>query len=365
VDLLTLDTGLLFPETYALWRRLEQRYGLRIRAVRPAQTVEQQAAALGPALWERDPDRCCGLRKVEPLRAALSGYRAWISAIRREQTPERAGVAVVARDARFGLVKVSPLAAWTAARVWGYLRAHDVPTNPLHARGYPSIGCQPCTTPVRIGENPRAGRWRGKGKTECGLHAPERSSPPDAPPFPAFLKLAGKKVVVVGGGAVAAAKLGALRSAGAILRVVAPEVRPEIEAPDIEVVRRPFEPRDLDEAWFVVAAAPPEVNRAVAAAAAERRLFVNAVDDPRTATALAGGVVHRDGVVVAVSTGGGAPALAGLVREALQELLPPDLSSWAARARELRGAWKQQGVPIARRRPLLLEALNRLYEERP
>jgi len=171
IDLFTLDTGLLFPETYALWRRLEERYGVAIRAVRPAQSVADQAAALGERLWERDPDRCCELRKVLPLRQALSGFAAWVTAIRRDQTAARAEARVVERDARFGLVKLNPLAAWTSAAVWDHLRTHDVPVNPLHARGYPSVGCWPCTTPVADGEDPRAGRWRGGAKTECGLHA--------------------------------------------------------------------------------------------------------------------------------------------------------------------------------------------------
>ena len=171
VDVFTLDTGLLFPETHALWRKLEQRYPLRIRAVRPAIDLEEQTARHGEALWEREPGRCCGIRKVEPLAEALRGHEAWISAIRADQTTDRASARVVERDARFGLVKVNPLLAWSNEDVWGYLREHDVPTNPLHERGYPSIGCGPCTSPVRPGEDPRAGRWRGQTKTECGLHA--------------------------------------------------------------------------------------------------------------------------------------------------------------------------------------------------
>ncbi len=170
IDLFTLDTGLLFPETYALWRQLEARYGITIRAVRPDHTVEQQEAALGPALWEHDPDRCCELRKVVPLRNALSGFDAWITAIRRDQTPERAHAQVVERDRKFGLMKINPLVAWTHDDVWGHLYAHDVPYNALHDRGYPSIGCHPCTAAVVPGEDARAGRWRGKSKKECGLH---------------------------------------------------------------------------------------------------------------------------------------------------------------------------------------------------
>jgi phosphoadenylyl-sulfate reductase (thioredoxin) len=171
IDLFTLDTGLLFPETYALWRRLEERYGVVIRAVRPGQSVEEQAAAHGAELWSRDPDRCCALRKLEPLRGALAGFDAWISAIRRDQTPDRANAGVVEADRRFGLVKVNPLASWSARDVWARVQAHDVPVNPLHHDGYPSIGCVPCTSRVLAGEDARAGRWRGRAKTECGLHA--------------------------------------------------------------------------------------------------------------------------------------------------------------------------------------------------
>ena len=170
IEIFTLDTGLLFPETIELWRTLESRYGIKIRGVRPRQTVEVQALHWGPRLWTRDPNHCCGLRKVEPLREALAGKDAWVSAIRRDQTPERASAPVVQRDERFGVVKVNPLARWTTKDVWRFVFRHDVPYNVLHDRGYPSIGCQPCTTSVDEGEHLRAGRWRGLGKRECGLH---------------------------------------------------------------------------------------------------------------------------------------------------------------------------------------------------
>jgi phosphoadenosine phosphosulfate reductase len=171
IKVFTLDTGVLFPETYRLWESLEEKYGITIRAVRPAQTIHEQAASFGPALWERDPDACCRLRKLEPLREALRDVDVWITAIRRDQTPERAAAPVAERDERYGLVKVNPLARWTTKDVWRFLHANDVPYNPLHDAGYPSIGCQPCTTPVAAGEDPRAGRWRGHQKNECGLHA--------------------------------------------------------------------------------------------------------------------------------------------------------------------------------------------------
>lgn len=167
IEIFTLDTGYLFPETYQLWERLEQRYGIRFHARRTALPPADPAA---PPPWESDPDACCEARKVLPLRAELSGLDAWVTGIRRDQTPDRANARVFEWDGRFGLVKVNPLVAWTSEDVWAHLRAHDVPTSPLHQQGYLSIGCAPCTSPVRPGEDPRAGRWRGREKTECGLH---------------------------------------------------------------------------------------------------------------------------------------------------------------------------------------------------
>jgi phosphoadenosine phosphosulfate reductase len=166
-----LDTGFLFPETYALIGEIEDRYGIRVERVQPAITPEQQAQQLGAALWKRNPDQCCNLRKVEPLRKKLAGLQAWIAAIRREQTPDRAHARKLEWDTKFGLVKVNPIADWTSDMVWEYIRANDVPYNPLHDRNYPSIGCTHCTRPVAAGEDPRAGRWSGLNTTECGLHA--------------------------------------------------------------------------------------------------------------------------------------------------------------------------------------------------
>ncbi len=180
--------------------------------------------------------------------------------------------------------------------------------------------------------------------------------------FPAFLKLAGRKVVVVGGGPVAASKIDSLLAAGAHVTVVAPSIHPDIEAQGVTLVRRPFQDADVDEAWWVVAAAPSDVNRQVLAACEARRLFVNAVDDPPNATAYLGGVVRRSGVTIAISTDGRAPALAGLLREALDALLPTDLDEWMAVSDAARREWKEHKVPMAERRPSLLAALNRLYE---
>ena len=176
VDLFTLDTGLLFPETRVLWQKLEDRYRRRIRGVRPERTVAQQAAEFGDNLWERDPESCCAMRKLAPLKAALAGFASWVSGVRRDQTRDRASVRVIEWDDRFGLVKLNPLATWSEADVWSYVRAHDVPFNPLYLSGYPSIGCTPCTTRVLPGEDPRAGRWRGREKKECGIHTRSAAS---------------------------------------------------------------------------------------------------------------------------------------------------------------------------------------------
>jgi phosphoadenosine phosphosulfate reductase len=165
-----LDTGLLFPETYALRDRLEARYGVRFEGRSTRLSLADQAAEYGERLWERQPDLCCHLRKVEPLQEMLSGVRAWITGIRREQSPFRANIGLVEPDEKFGLIKINPLATWSSRDVWEYIVTHDVPYNPLHNQGYPSIGCVPCTTLVQIGEDLRAGRWRGTSKTECGIH---------------------------------------------------------------------------------------------------------------------------------------------------------------------------------------------------
>jgi len=180
--------------------------------------------------------------------------------------------------------------------------------------------------------------------------------------YPVFLSLAGRRVVVVGGGPVAASKIEGLLSEGANVVVIAPDVRADIERAGVMVLRRAFQDEDLDGAWWVVAAAPPAVNRQVCDAAARRQLFVNAVDDPTHATAYLGGVVRRDGVTVAISTDGRAPALSGLMREAIDAWLPADLDRWMAAADEVRRRWKQDSVPMAQRRPQLLETLNRLYD---
>ncbi len=171
--LLYLDTDFLFKETYELRDRLVEKYGLRpeqVLQVKSRLTPAQQAAEYGEGLWARDPDRCCALRKVEPLGRVLAGFSAWITGIRRDQAPTRARAGLVEWDQKFQLVKFNPLATWTWADVWTYIRLYEVPYNPLHDQQYPSIGCTHCTAPVAPGEDLRSGRWRNLGKIECGLH---------------------------------------------------------------------------------------------------------------------------------------------------------------------------------------------------
>lgn len=172
VRIVEIDTGLLFPETHATRDRLVERYGIDVETVRPEQTVEEQALTEGPALWSRDHDRCCELRKVSPLERAMDGMDAWITGIRRGQSVSRRNARKLEFDGARGLMKVQPLANWSDEDVVGYLYRHDVPYNALHDEGYPSIGCFPCTRAVAPGDDPRSGRWAGTGKTECGLHLP-------------------------------------------------------------------------------------------------------------------------------------------------------------------------------------------------
>jgi len=179
--------------------------------------------------------------------------------------------------------------------------------------------------------------------------------------YPVFLKLSGRHVLLVGGGRVAAGKLRGLLEAGAKVTVVAPWITADILGHGVRTLLRPFEPQDLHGCWFVVAAATPEVNRRVAEAARAQRIFVNAVDDVEAASAYLGGVVRKGGATVAISTGGRAPALAGLLREALERLLPDDLGEWVTSAEQLRTRWRADGVPLEARRPLLLRALDELY----
>jgi phosphoadenosine phosphosulfate reductase len=168
-----LESGYQFPETLELRERLRERYGTVVEFIRPEMTVEEYEAEHGGPLYRHRPDQCCHDRKLLPLRQAVRGYEAWVSAIRRDQTPDRAAASVVQWDAKFDLVKVNPLLAWTRKDVWSFILTHDIPYNPLHDRGYPSVGCWPCTQPVGDGADERAGRWAGTARKECGLHVIE------------------------------------------------------------------------------------------------------------------------------------------------------------------------------------------------
>ncbi len=170
IDVFCLDTGLLFPQTYDLIDEVQKKYGIQVHRATPKLDVSQQALQLGTNLWERDPDTCCRLRKVDPLSRHLVGYQAWMTGIRRDQTVHRRHAPLIGWDSAHNLVKANPLAPWTYTDVFDYLERHRVPFNPLHLQGYPSIGCQPCTQPVIDDHDPRSGRWQGKEKTECGLH---------------------------------------------------------------------------------------------------------------------------------------------------------------------------------------------------
>jgi phosphoadenosine phosphosulfate reductase len=168
--LFTIDTEFLFPETYNLMDRIEEKYGVAIEKVYSLLSPEEQQRTFGNALWGWNPDLCCNLRKVEPLRRKLGELDAWTTGIRRDQTSVRSSARRVEWDAKFGLIKINPIVDWTSKQVWRYIHDHDVPYNELHNKDYPSIGCTHCTRAVRPGEDARAGRWPGFAKTECGLH---------------------------------------------------------------------------------------------------------------------------------------------------------------------------------------------------
>jgi phosphoadenosine phosphosulfate reductase len=164
-----LDTDLLFPETYATRDALSARYGVEFERVAGI-SLEEQSRLYGDKLWARQPDACCGIRKVEPMREALTGVDCWVSGIRRADSVSRAGAKKFGWDVRFGLWKLNPLADWTEDDVWNYVSQHDVPYNPLHDAGYPSIGCTHCTRPPSMNGGSRSGRWANAEKTECGLN---------------------------------------------------------------------------------------------------------------------------------------------------------------------------------------------------
>ena len=174
VRVFNLETGYQFKQTLELRERIKERYGIEVEYVRPELTVAEYEKKHGQPLYYKNPDQCCFDRKVLPLRKAVLGYDAWMSAIRKDQTADRGQASLVAWDPKFALVKVSPLLSWTKKDVWKFILENDVPYNPLHDLGYPSIGCEPCTEPVGEGQDERAGRWKGQAKKECGLHVIEQ-----------------------------------------------------------------------------------------------------------------------------------------------------------------------------------------------
>ena len=171
IHIFNLETGYQFPETLELRERLKEKYGIEVVWVRSEESVLEMENRFGGPIYSTRPDECCRIRKVEPLRRAVKGWSAWISAIRRDQTPDRANSGIVEWDSKFDLVKINPLANWSKKDVWDYILANNVPYNPLHDKGYPSIGCWPCTKAIGAGEDDRAGRWAGSNRTECGLHS--------------------------------------------------------------------------------------------------------------------------------------------------------------------------------------------------
>ncbi len=170
VTILTIDTGFIFGETARFREQVMRRYKLPVEVLRPELTIEQQVEKYGEQMRTCTPDLCCQIRKIEPLRKALTRYDAWMTGIRREQTPQRAATKIVAWEERYEAAKIAPLASWTDEQVWDYIREYDIAVNPLLHQGYKSIGCEPQTRPVHDDEDPRAGRWSESEKTECGIH---------------------------------------------------------------------------------------------------------------------------------------------------------------------------------------------------
>lgn len=170
IRVITIDTNFLFEETYALMDQIQQRYPIQLDIRQSSLTPETQAQVYQPNLWQANPDLCCHLRKVIPLREVLQGLDAWITGLRRDQSPTRANLSLVSWDTKYNLIKINPLAHWTRDRVWTYILANGIPYNSLHNRGYASIGCVHCTRPIVNLLNERSGRWQGYPKIECGIH---------------------------------------------------------------------------------------------------------------------------------------------------------------------------------------------------
>ena len=172
ISIMTLDTGFLFPQTETVIREMTQRFNLNLVRVQPELSINEQADLYGAKLWETNPDLCCQLRKTEPLQKALRPYSAWITGLRRDQSPIRQEIPIISWDTRHDMLKFCPFANWTEDMIWAYIKAHDLPYNTLHDQNYPSIGCTHCTHAVKFGDDLRAGRWANFGKTECGIHVP-------------------------------------------------------------------------------------------------------------------------------------------------------------------------------------------------
>ena len=170
VEVFYLDTGVLFQETHRTRLKIMDKYGIHPIKVEPELTINQQGQRYGEKLWDSDPQACCRMRKVEPMKRYLVGKRAWITGMRRSHGKTRDAVPVVMWDRVNGLAKINPVAVFDDDTLWGYIKANGVPYNKLYDCGYPSIGCEPCTKPVKEGDDPRSGRWAGQGKTECGIH---------------------------------------------------------------------------------------------------------------------------------------------------------------------------------------------------
>ena len=170
ISVFYIDTSFLFEQTYDLKNKLEERYGFKFLRFSTELTPEAQGKQYGKNLWENDPDACCNLRKVLPMKDALADYDFWITGIRKKQTTVRANSELVELEPRFSVIKMNPLINWTHDEVWNYIKEHDLPYNELHDRNYPSIGCKQCTSPVCSGDDERSGRWNGTNKIECGLH---------------------------------------------------------------------------------------------------------------------------------------------------------------------------------------------------
>ena len=349
VRVFTLDTGRLPPETYELFEKVRERYGIAVEFEYPeTDTVSAMVTEHGPNLMYNSVDlrlRCCEVRKVEPLKRKLATLDAWIAGLRREQWRSRKNIAKVELDRDHGgIVKLNPVADWTLDRVWEYVHEHEVPYHPLFDQGYTSIGCAPCTRPVARGESERAGRWWWEQETdkECGIHCSvqllgsasdsraggsERAGPRAGRSsrmsfgYPVMLEVEGRRCVVIGAQAIREGKVEGLLAAGADdVLVVEPSVDERFDGvAAVRVERRAWRPDDLDGAFLAVASSDDAATRAaIAREARARGVLVNVIDDIPQCDWAAPAVVRRGDLVLAIGTGGASPTVARLVREHLQ-----------------------------------------------